>query len=339
MQLELFRSAAPRVFTATAVPIALALLGLTAGEARAEGPRPPIVLALDPCASVDAKEVRRLVPIEMGAPVVGGEGDAGDTTRVTVGCVVDSPSVVRLEVRDPTTGRILDRFITLLGVPKADQARLVAIAAVELVAASRSGQGTIPEAPRVAAAAPSAGLGVEATAPPPPRERRWRLAAVASLRGFGGLPDPVPGGGVAVHHVRRRFTVGGDVLVEGLRQSTALGGVDSLLVSASLVGAARVPVGPVSLEAGGGARGGMASLTGHGGAAVAPVRGGAVSAPWIGPLGTVRAVLSLPRSFALALAGEVGWATAGVVGRVEGAPDISVRGTWWNTSLGVAYAY
>jgi hypothetical protein len=335
MQRKPLRAAA-RSFTAIAVSMALVL---TAAAARAEGPPPPIVLALDPCASVDAKEVRRLVPIEMGAPVVGGEGVAADTTRVTVGCVVDSPSVVRLEVRDPTTGRILDRFISLRSVPTADQARLVAIAAVELVAASRSGQGTMPESPGHADASLGPGLAVTATPPPAPAERRWRVAALGSLRSFGGLPDPVPGGGIAIHHVRSRFVVGGDLVVEGLRQSTALGGVDSLLVSASLMGAARVSVGPVALEAGGGVRGGMASLTGHGGAAAAPVNGGAVSAPWIGPLATLRAVLALSRGFALALAGEAGWATAGVVGTVSDAPDMSVKGAWLGASLGVAYAY
>jgi hypothetical protein len=314
-----------------AVPLALVLVA--GGRARAEGPRPPIVLALDPCADVDAKEVRRLVPIEMGAPIVGGEGDPGDTTRVTVGCVVDSPSVVRLEVRDPTTGRILDRFITLLGVPKSDQARLVAISAVELVAASRSGQATVEASPPVK---PAAEVVATPAPPPAPAERRWRVSAVASVRHFDGLPDPVPGGGLSLQHLRQRFVVGADIVTEGLQQTTSVGSVDSLLVSGSVVAAARVPVGPVALEAGGGVRGGLARLAG---ASSARLQSSAVTAPWVGPLGTLRGVLTLPRGFALALAGEVGWATAGVVGGVMGAPDLSVRGTWWGATLGVGYAY
>jgi hypothetical protein len=304
--------------------------------ARVDGPHPPIVLALDPCADIDAKEVRRLLPIEMGAPVVGSEAETRDTTRVTVGCVVDSPSVVRLEVREPTTGRVLDRFITLLGVAKTDQARLVAIAAVELVAASWSDRARVPEAP-AASVKPASDLGVTATPSPAPRERRWRLSAVASLRHFGGLPDALPGGGLAVQHVRRRFVVGADAVVEGNQQSTALGGVDSLLASGSLTGAARLPLGPLTLEGGGGVRAGMARLAGRGSA-----RAGTVSAPWLGPLGTLRAVLTLSQGFAVSLGGEIGWATGGVIGGVRAAPDLpdlSVRGAWWGAALGVGYAY
>src|SRR5882724_5940839 len=94
--------------------------------ARAEAPHPPIVLVLDSCAAIDAQEVRRLVPIEMGAPLAAAAGAAGGPSRVFVGCVAGSPQLVRLEVRDPITGRRIDRVVTLVGDSKTDQARLVA---------------------------------------------------------------------------------------------------------------------------------------------------------------------------------------------------------------------
>jgi hypothetical protein len=354
MQRKLVRPAARRAFTAIVVQLAASVAAR--GPARAQQLHPPIVLALDPCTELDAQEVRRLVPIEMGAPLVGDGGDPRETTRVSVGCVLESPSVVRLEVRDPTTGKSLDRFITLRGVPKADQARLVAIAAVELVAASGGDLSHAPENPSPAAGAAgvvppqSSELALRAAprAEPAAAPLRWRVAVVGAVRHFGGLSRLEPGGGLAVQRrVRRGLVFGADLLAEWAQQPTTLGGVDCLLVSGSLVGLGRVELGPLTFETGPGARLGVVRLSGRPGfQAVAP---GTVTAPWVGPLVALRALVTLPRHFALAFGAELGYATAGALGRtvmtsgalgpVAVAPDVSVRGTWWGATAGVGYAY
>jgi hypothetical protein len=244
---------------------------------------------------------------------------------------------VRLEVREPTTGRTLDRFITLLGVPRSDRARLVAISAVELVAASKSG--AAPEPP-ARAPDPPAAVVVAPPPPPAPAQPRWRVAAVASMRHFGGLPRVSVGGGLALQHLRRRFALGADLLAEGMQQPTPLGDVDSLLLSAGLTGAVRGVKGPLSGEVGAGARGGLARLAGRARApGGVPVTSGTVSAPWFGPLATARGALTLAPGFALTLAGEVGWAAGGVQGTVTGRPDLTVQELWWGATLAVGYAY
>jgi hypothetical protein len=232
MQRKLVLPAARRAFTVMVVCVGPLVGGRAA---RAQAPHPPIVLVLDPCAGVDAQEVRRLVPIEMGAPLVPGAGDPRDTTRVSVGCVAGAPKLVRLEVRDPTTGRSLERVVTLEGVSKADQARLVAIASVELVAASQGdpGRASVPTA-----LAPSPPLSLTATPGPPPRPApaRWRVLASGSLRHFAGLPRVLPGGGVALERaLPRRLDVAADVAVESAGQPTALGDVEAFVASLGVV--------------------------------------------------------------------------------------------------------
>jgi len=339
-------------FARRAAALVLAAAAVWDSRARADSARPPIVLVLDPCAAVDAAEVRRLVPIEMGAPLAaaGGDGAAAasadgtpaDTTHVFVGCVPGSPQLVRLEVRDPESGRRVDRVITLVGDSKTDQARLVAIVAVELVATSRSELKEPAPAP-VATPAPDVhALAVTARPAPPPAEptARWRALALGSLRHFAGLPQVLPGGGLSVERASPRgFVLSADAFAEGGVASTALGDVDAFVGSLGVLGAWRLERGRVAGEAGVGARGGFARLAGEAprGAAT-PVLGGTLSGPWAGPLVAARVQAAVGQRVVLSLGGEVGYVTSAVAGRVEGHPDIAVSGTWWNVVFGVGYA-
>jgi hypothetical protein len=337
MQRKLVLPAARRAFTAAVVCLASFVVD---GAARAQAPRPPIVLVLDPCARVDAQEVRRLVPIEMGAPLGAGAGDPRDTTRVSVGCVAGAPQVVRLEVRDPMTGRTLDRDVTLEGVSKADQARLVAIASVELVAASQGGPGRVPEAAPVVAPPREALVLTAQAAPAPPR---WRALASGSLRVFAGLPRALVGGALATEReLPRRLDLTADVAVEGAAQPTALGDVDALVASLGLVGSLRGARGRATWAAGVGARGGVARLAGQGEAsALGVVQARTVSAPWIGPLVAARATVALgrARAFVASLGAEAGYVTSDVVGHVAGHADVGVRGVWWGATLGMGFGH
>jgi hypothetical protein len=334
----------PTSFLWRAVAAALACAFVcSVGRAARADEHPPIVLVLDSCADVDANEVRRLMPIEMGAPVATGGPVAPDTTRVSVGCVVDSPHLVRLEVRDAVTGKTLDRLITLAGVARSDRGRLVAISAVELVAASRS-PAREPEV-AVVVPAPVAAPVPAIVAAPAPREdatpARWRVLAVGGLRGFAGLPRLLPGGGLAVQRAFGRvLAANADVMVEGGAQPTSLGDVSALVASAGLVASLRADTGRVRWEPGLGVRGGFARLEGQ---ARADTVGGTVTARWGGPMAALRATVALGRRFVLALGGEVGYVTAGVAGHVvnadgqPGKPDVAINGAWWSATLGVGF--
>jgi hypothetical protein len=345
MQRKVVSPVARPVFRAIACGTMLAVMSLcSVGVARAEAAHPPIVLVLDPCAAVDALQVRRLVPIEMGEPLVPAAGDPRDTTRVFVGCVVGAPQLVRLEVRDPVNGRRVDRVITLVGDSKTDQARLVAIVAVELVAASRSELAPVKEvvAPAASAPAPSppGPLTLVATTPAPPARPRWRALALGSLRHVEGLPRFVSGAGIAVRRaLPRGLGLGADVTVEGGGEPTALGEIDAVLGSLGLVASWRALRGRFAWESGLGGRVGVARLVGHGSAASAtPITARALSEPWWGPLVEGRVTLVFGRGFALSLGGELGTVTSAVAGHVDGQPDVAVSGLWWGATLGVGYA-
>jgi hypothetical protein len=341
MQRKVVLPVVRRMLTAV---LAVVVISCAGAVAWAESPHPPIVLVLDPCAAVDAQEVRRLVPIEMGAPLVPAAGDPRDTTRVFVGCVVGAPQLVRLEVRDPANGRRVDRVITLVGDSKTDQARLVAIVAVELVAASRSellpNKEGAPSAVVVAPAREPNALALTATPPAAPARSRFRGLALGSLRHVAGLPRLLPGAGVAVRRaLPRGLGIGADVTVEGAVEPTALGDVDALLGSLGLVASWRVERGRFAWESGLGARAGFARLVGHPpGAPGMPVTAGSLSEPWGGPLVAGRATTILGRGFELSLGGELGYVTSAVAGHVHGQPDVAVRGPWWSATLGVGYA-
>jgi hypothetical protein len=325
--------------------VACAATGGAARPARAQQEHPPIVLVLDPCAGVDAREVRRLVPIEMGAPLVPGAADPRETTRVSLGCVAGDPRTARLEVHNPTTGKTLERVLALGDVPRVDQARLVAIAAVELVAASWSELGHPSNEAAVAPAPPPPpplAVPTLVAAPPPraeaPPTPRWRALAVGSVRGFGGLPRPVAGGGLAAEReLGARFAVGLDVLVEGGAQPVALGSVDSLLLSGGAWGLALLHTGPVTWEPGVGLRVGWARLAGVAGAT--DVRAGALSAPWLGPAVSLRAVAALRAGFVASLGAEGGDAAGGATGHVDGGADVSVEGPWWGATVGLGHVF
>ena len=176
-----------------------------------------------------------------------------------------------------------------------------------------------------------------APSPPPPRPR-WRALALGSVRHLAGLPRVLPGGGLALERSwPRGFGLGADVLVESAAEPTTLGDVDALLASVGLLGSWRVEQGRLAGESGLGARGGYARLAGRA-TPGASVRPGSIEAPWVGPLVAARLSANLGHRVVLSLGGELGYVTSAVAGHVQGQPDVSVSGAWWNVVLGVGYA-
>ena len=210
---------------------------------------PPLKLALLGCRKLDEGEVGRILEAELGARL--SAGNLPETTEVAVECLGSS---VVLKVRDPITRKGLSRLISLEKEKPEAHARLVALAATELVLASWSElefnpkPRVEPEGPVLPPELPAAALQTVqekrisrglTTQQPVARSRRpveppaseLRLAALASLRKFLDNSGVLFGGG---------FRLGEDLAnlvswsVDGIAEA---GDLDSMYVQTTSIGA------------------------------------------------------------------------------------------------------
>lgn len=119
---------AGRVRTRGVVGAATALL---VSVARAALAQPPVHLDIVHCDTLDQQEVARIFAAELGASL--NAGQLPETTRVVVECGHDRAV---LKVKDPVTRKGVSRAVELQKNAPETHARLVAIAATELVLAS-----------------------------------------------------------------------------------------------------------------------------------------------------------------------------------------------------------
>jgi hypothetical protein len=145
--------------------------GLTA---RAEGP--PVHLDLSKCARLDAASVRRIFAADLGTKADAPPGE--DVTAVIIRC--DGSKVV-MTVRDPLSRKAVRRTFDSTTFGERGEARLVALAASELVFASWSELDTNP-APAVTGEGPPARAETLATARAVVRARDMARAQPGSER-------------------------------------------------------------------------------------------------------------------------------------------------------------
>jgi len=191
----------------------------------------------------------------------------------------------------------LQRTLALEKVSPSARARLVALAAAELVAA-------LERRP-------------PARAGPAARPRRWALAGVVTLGAVGDGYGLAYGGAVAVDHLPWRYL--GWRVELGLQHSAspvALGRAEAWLASAVAVLTVNRSVRWGRLTAGLGGRLGLCHLTGH---ADDPstVDAGTVTGAWGGPHALLEARLDLGRTL-LSLGVEATYISLPVAGRVTG---------------------
>ncbi|MBN1608421.1 MAG: hypothetical protein JW940_17450 [Polyangiaceae bacterium] len=228
-----------KALAAAAVAGALLLGTPSSAWARAG---PPLKLTLLGCKKLNQGEVGRILEAELGARL--SAGNLPETTEVQVDCLGDS---VLLRVRDPITRKGLSRLISLETEQPEAHARLVALAATELVLASWSELEFNPN-PRVKSEGPVVPPELSALALQTVHERRvargltgrqpavrfrrrveppaseLRLAALASLREFFDNSGVLFGGG---------FRLGEDLTnlvswsVDGMTEAGALDSVNS----------------------------------------------------------------------------------------------------------------
>jgi hypothetical protein len=313
--------------------LVVALLGATAWA----GEHPRVALAMDPCVTAPATEVRRILGIDLGALLDDAAGPPSDVTRAAIGC---QAALVELRVDDPITGKSLTRAIDLSSTPPPARARLLALAVSELITASwteleTNAQPAVP--PQGAVASPAArlsALGAVEKHRPPPALRPLRVVALASGQFFFTQAGALWGGGLRVGQDRGRGLAWAvDALAHHGSAQTALGDVvaDTISVGPMALYQHRWP--RVALRIGGGARGGAARLEGQPGAP--GVHGAAVWSGWLGPLAAASLTVAPASRLALELGLEGGYVVVPFGGRVDGVRQVAIDGAWIGAQLGV----
>ncbi|MFO7178511.1 MAG: hypothetical protein DIU78_007435, partial [Pseudomonadota bacterium] len=302
------------------------------------------------CGELDEKEVRHLLAVELGAAPADRTGPS--ITFVGIRCV-GLEVVVRVE--DPLTRKTVERSFDLGALERSVRARLVALAASELVLSSwaeletnpsprvppsgpepaaplrNAARAVVREKVRPIAATPQPGGWPPSSASPAERtshDRFFRVLGIASMRSFFGSSNRLWGGGVRLSEERfaaiswtvdalvESGTVETDIRRYGLRTGTLGGWL--LFYQRS---------GPLIARLGAGLRAGfVATTTGS--------EGGATVAPWGWPLAATSLAVELPGRLAADFSGEVGY----VVLPLPGAREASLRGSWFSVQIGIGYA-
>jgi hypothetical protein len=294
------------------------------------------VLTISGCGAARPEEIRKIVSVELGALLVEPTTSSGDATRVMLLCTTGAGAV---KVDDPVTGKALTRTVDLSEAAPNARARLLALAIVELIAASWTELETNP-APAVRA--------IEATASE--QARQAALEAVRSRRVTPHVEEPVPshfallgqgialgfpsqlgplwgGGAKLVRFAGDDVGLGVDVIAVHGSKSIAAG---SIAADAFTLGTAlylQSAPGPVVVGSGLGLRAGVARLSGKpNDGSVA--HGSAISGGWGGPLLALRALIAPSDDWVLEVAGEAGYTLLPVRGLVGGAPGTAFEATW-----------
>jgi len=320
-----------------------ALLGpaIEGGEARADGvperaSAPPRVETTG-CPPSWERELRQAIAVEIGA--TSGDEDGGPTpgapraeaspSTLSFRCGGDR---VFVAAGGPASGAHLDRTLSLDDLPSATAPRVVALAAVELLAA-------LDPALRRQLRAQAAASAVRPRQPAPAaaEDRRLSLSASGVYRAFVA-PAGLHAWGGALDG-RRASAGGGWSLGFGLEvasgeRSASLGQTSALLASARATAGARgrPGAGPLALSFEVGARGGVARLAGRSGDS--DVLASTVVRPWAGPVAVVAAQLGVGW-FCTELATEAGWAAVSATGLVNDGSALAASGPWIALSLGV----
>ncbi|MBI5531428.1 MAG: hypothetical protein HY898_01855 [Deltaproteobacteria bacterium] len=325
---------------AAAVALVLAA-ACTSASALAGETHPLVQLTVDPCADVAAADVRRIAAIELGALLVPeGVAPAPDTTRVFVACV---QGLIELRVDDPITGKSLQRQIDVREAAKPTRARLVALAAAELVYTSWTELATNPT-PEVAPA--GARPPVEVVQNMRDQVRRkipvklspaqpLRVLGIVSRRSFLSQGGVLWGGGLRV--ADDPFQLVGwsaDAVIEHGSVAATIGevNIDTATLGGSLVLHREVSV--LSMRAGLGLRFGVARMMGKPYSSQL-AEGKSVVAPWGWPLGVLALSITPIRPLVLEVQGEAGYVVLPLGGQVGGVQEITLQGAWAGVQLGI----
>jgi hypothetical protein len=317
-----------------------ALATSSLAHAQADDNHPRVRLQVHSCTGTSENEVRHLVGLELGA-LLTDESVPGEVTEVSVSC---ERQHVWLRVDDPITGKALTRVVDLSSDPVSARARLVALAATELVVASWTELETNPS-PQVPPAGPrpsdhavAAARKVVGSRLPKqmnPKVEQMRLLVVASRRSFFSEQTALWGGGVRVG--RDEFSVAGwtaDLLAEHGETEVSLGRVtmDTFTVGGSLYLYRRWAW--ATFQLGFGIRVGMARLSGETDESVEAQTASGI-APWGWPTANGGLRIEPYGPLIIEAAGETGYVVLPMSGTVDGRREYTVDGLWLGAQLGI----
>ena len=312
--------------------------------------QPLVSLHIDACPEAQEAVVRHIVQVELGDLLLAAEAarDAG-TTRIEVTCSGSSASV---RVVDGVTGKNLERQLELAAVAPEMQARLLGLAAAELVVASWVELSVEP------ATMPSglSGLaGLSARAPLRARqvaaafvearepraalpERRWLARAAAAQLSFDtGLSLR----GVELGAVYRQHEwLGYEATLGGYTggQSVDNGRIITRALAAAVEVAACVTIDRLALEGAAGVRAGVARLRGIGAPGL-DLTGLTFTAPWAGAHVGAEAQVRATDRLHLHVGVEAGAVVAGVAATVAGIEEPHIDGWWMRVWSGASIGF
>jgi hypothetical protein len=323
--------------------LAMALsCGVTARLARAQSmslaQAPRLFLDTSGCESVPAAAVRSIVSVELRTGIPDAAADV-EATRVTAGC---SGELATISIDDVLTHKSVSRVIDMAGTAPIARPHLLALAIVELLAASWYELAVTPAVQPVTPVAASperdAALAfVHARLPFAP-SRNVAVSAIVDLLSFGRLVRLWGGSVEATSDLRRWLAWQAALgLAHGTR-STPLGLVTADNASAALAVAAQARSARLSARVGLGLRLGSAWVSGSP-AVGASAAGGSVHGLWWGPMATVGGSFRGPGPLVWGAAVEGGVTARGVVADVQGYPSTSLDGPWLRIGVGGGLAF
>jgi hypothetical protein len=297
--------------------------------ARVEGAlgpdRPGVSIIVVGCDTVLAGEAQRIAAVELRATLVNAPPDPS-VTRVTAACQGASAA---LEVRDPMTGKSLQRTVALTETAPKARARLLALAVAELVAASWSELESNPQ-PRAPPAEPLPPYAAREAARAAVA-RSVELAAVVDLHVLASGDGLVGGGARAALWLSPIAFLRVDILANYAELGRATGSVAVVMPSASVaIGAAGWLGARLRPAVSAGIRSGYVWMNGV--AAGTGAMGSRQEGAWIGPELSFQ-LTAWPRARVHPVLGVAAGAhLVGVRGTVDADRDVEAVGFWGGLS-------
>lgn len=290
-----------------------------------------VVLDVDGCERAD--ELERMIRLELGAPRESGR----DRAVVAVRCV-EAAVTLRVGSRAERSERMkpLERTLDLVRTPLEVRPRMIALAAVEMIAA-------YDEALAAAAALDAEAAALRAAAAPAtrpaeddrsrmPRQSRARVGVLASVAMFPGNTGGLAGGGLRGVFGLPSVDVLVDVRAHRGTDRVSLGEV-SITTLDGAVGVSRARRWrDLELAIAAGVRGGKVWFTGTPGM---EARGEAFSAPWWGAFADASVERSVSSTVRASFGVEVGRVVLPAGALIGGVREVAIDGTWIGARGGV----
>ena len=296
---------------------------------------PPVTLDFDEGVPLVRQDVvRHLVELELRASFR--EPTLKGTTRVQVRAAAGSQ--VRIEVNDEITGKSLARSIDLLALGPGGANRLLALAIIELVAASWAELETNPRpvaTPVGLRSSPEERRDALATVRERgPRSLRTQVSGLATVDGFFAGTGPLFGGGIrVVPELPHQLALPIDLVAAHGQRSFSVGSVSIDAIRLDVGLAYRKTWSRFGLRAGAGVRGGLVRYAGS--PSSSDTLGDTLWAPWVAPMASVSGVFAPVRRLSLELIVDTGYAIAGTGARVNGGDQVFLSGAWIGAALSV----